>query len=96
VGLNIEDYEKIIIHLQNRLGKAIVFKFTEGRLPITVESRGDGLWAVCDPGFCLNRDGEFEAESLPSNRTEDFIERTRFSFDEAWERAEKVAKERGA
>jgi hypothetical protein len=37
-------------------------------------------WAIVgDDNFCLNRDGGWEYESSPSNRTEDFIERTRWS-----------------
>ena len=35
-------------------------------------------WAIWDGGACLNRDLEWEHESLPSNRTDDFIARTRW------------------
>lgn len=80
-----------ILRLQKMLNKAIVFKLSDGRLRITVESRGDDRWVVCDGGCCLNRDGEFEYEPLNSNRGEEFIARTRFSFEEAWELAEAAA-----
>jgi hypothetical protein len=50
---------------------------------VTVEYRGDGRWAVCSGRSCLNTDGDFEYEAMPSNRTDDFFVRCRFSFDEA-------------
>lgn len=54
---------------------------------VRVESRGAGLWAIIDCGKVLNKDNELEYESLPSNRTDEFIERTRFTLDEALNRA---------
>jgi hypothetical protein len=91
--MDIAPLEKEVIRLQKMLSKATRFTFSGGRLPITVEMRGDNRWAVCDSGFCLNRDGEFEAEPLNSSRSREFLERTRYTFDEAWELAEKTVKE---
>jgi hypothetical protein len=50
---------------------------------ITVQKRSEGKWAVCQHGFCLNETGQWEFERLPSNRGDDFLARTRFSFDVA-------------
>jgi hypothetical protein len=41
------------------------------------------VWAVRCMGRCLNRDGRWEHEPLPSSRTDAFKARTRFSCDEA-------------
>jgi len=35
-------------------------------------------WAIVGDGFCLAHDGEWEWESLPSSRTEDFYRRCRW------------------
>ena len=42
-----------------------------------------GHWTITQRGLCLNREGEFEYEPMPSNRDNDFLARCRFSFDEA-------------
>jgi len=61
-----------------------------GGPPLRVEDRGqrDGsrLWAVTWLGHhCLNKDGEWEREPLPSSRDDDFLERTRWAtVGEAW------------
>lgn len=39
-------------------------------------------WAVRDGGDCLNKKGKFEYEPMPSSRTEDFLNRCRFSSTE--------------
>ncbi len=46
-------------------------------------SRGTDTWAVVETGMCLNRDGDWEYEPLPSRRDEEFFTRCRFSLDEA-------------
>jgi hypothetical protein len=57
-------------------------RFRRGRL--TIEARGEGLWAVLEDGtFCLNREGEFEHEPRPSARDSEFLKRCRFSLQEA-------------
>jgi hypothetical protein len=45
---------------------------------ITLETRGNGRWAVVLGNRCLNLDGDFEYEPRPSSRDEYFIKRTRF------------------
>ncbi len=46
-----------------------------------LERTGSGArsWAVRSEGDCLGKDGEWHAELLPSNRTEPFLELTRFA-----------------
>ena len=39
--------------------------------------RGAG-WAVVHIGRCLNKDGEWEYESIPSERSDEFLARTRW------------------
>jgi hypothetical protein len=51
---------------------------------VYIESRGITGWVCAIPGSSvLNTDGDFEMEPLPSNRSEDFISRTRFETPEA-------------
>lgn len=38
----------------------------------------DERWAVRDGQFCLNKQGKFEYEPLPSNRDDAFFERCRW------------------
>ena len=58
---------------------------------IRIEWRGGDKWAVVDVGrLCLNSDGEWEYEPMPSNRDETFLGRCRFSFEEAVALARKV------
>jgi hypothetical protein len=59
---------------------------------LTIEWRGDDRWIVKHMTQVLNKKGEFEWEPSPSNRTEAFIKRTRFSFDEAFEKALEIVK----
>lgn len=66
------------------LAKAIVFEVGEHHF---VESRGDGTWAIKNGGCVLNVDGVWEWEPSPSNRTDEFIARTRFDRDDAFRRA---------
>jgi hypothetical protein len=59
---------------------------------VSAEYRGHGLYAVTSlGGKVLNKKGSWEYESSPSNRTEDFIARTRFPRDEAIVLAKKYA-----
>lgn len=57
-----------------------------------VEWRGDDRWAVTHIGKCFDKDGNSEYEPSPSNRENDFIERTRFPLNEAVALAERVVK----
>ena len=59
---------------------------------IDVELRNhvENLWVVVvDCSGVLSNDGYVEFEGLPSGRTEDFLRRTRFSLEEALDRARK-------
>lgn len=46
---------------------------------ISLEKRGKDAWCLCSGRECLTKEGKWEFESLSSNRTEEFIEQTRFS-----------------
>ncbi len=46
---------------------------------ITVETRGPNAWVIFNGCMVLNTYGEWEYEASPSNREDDFKERTRFS-----------------
>lgn len=51
---------------------------------ITVEYRGQGTWAVCWPGCgCWGTDGDWDYEPIPSSREDGWLERHRFTEDEA-------------
>lgn len=50
---------------------------------ITVEWRGTDRWAVILRSRCLNRDGRWEYEPIPSERDDDFLARCRFDRDTA-------------
>jgi hypothetical protein len=62
---------------------------------ITVEERGqiDGqtLWAVCRMGQCLDGDGEWDYEPIPSSRTQEWIADHRFLLDTALDLARGAA-----
>ena len=51
---------------------------------VTIEARkqmsGDILWVVKMDSWVLGKDAKFHYESMPSNRTDDFIKNTRFLF----------------
>ncbi len=50
---------------------------------LRIEWRGETGWTVSYNGTVLNRFGQMEYEPLPSSRTDEFIERTRYSLEEA-------------
>lgn len=55
--------------------------------PVTIDrtKQADGSikWAVRRGAFCMNRDGDFEYEPLPSNRDSSFLARCRFESIES-------------
>lgn len=60
---------------------------------ITVEYRGRGLWGVFKTGKqCLGSDGEWDFESLPSGREDDWKETHRFPLGRALALAEETAR----
>jgi hypothetical protein len=58
---------------------------------VTVEWRGEGLWAVTQHGRCLGADGEWDYERQPSSRTEAWKRTHRFTEQEALRLAHEVA-----
>lgn len=72
------------------LAQATVFDIGNHR---TIESRGGGKWAIKDGGCVLSVDGVWEYEPNPSNRTDEFIARTRFDRDDAFRRAAAIRAE---
>jgi hypothetical protein len=73
-------------HLLEIGSKAVKFQLGD----VFVESRGLGIWAVCNGGCVRNVLGEWEYEPFPSGRDDEFIARTRFPFAEAWEIASAI------
>jgi len=63
------------------------FRVGEGRQAIYIEDRGSDRWAVTQAGECLNSSGDWEVEPHPSSRDEAFLDRCRYTFDEAKRRA---------
>lgn len=74
--------------LQILIAKATVFRIAP-RLTVEKRTQKDGidLWCVNNQGFVLASDGEWESEGLSSSRTDEFIARTRFPFDVAYNMA---------
>jgi hypothetical protein len=59
---------------------------------LSVEQTAPDRWAIRKGRRrCLNRDGELEWESIPSEREDEFLERCRFGLDEALTLARRVA-----
>jgi hypothetical protein len=52
-------------------------------LEVTVEWRGGRGWAVCSRGFCFDAAGHREHEPLSTGRTDEFLDRYRFTRSEA-------------
>ena len=84
------DWEARSLAAEAALAKAVVFDLGQNT---TVESRGDGAWAVKNGGSVLNVDGVWEWEPSPSNRTDEFIARTRFDREDAFRRAAAIRAE---
>lgn len=87
--------------LRARLDQATVFTLLPDTSPypphedihtwgIRVEQRGPGSWAVVERSWCLDRDGHREYESMPSERTDEFKTRFRFTLDDAFDIAERA------
>jgi hypothetical protein len=51
-----------------------------------------GGWAITRAGSCFNREGEWEWEPLPSSRDDEYLMRNRYTFVEAVEKAQALAK----
>lgn len=58
---------------------------------VQVAWRGEEKYAVVRLGRCLGVDGTWDYESIPSERTDEWIATHRFTYDEAYRRAIDVA-----
>jgi len=58
-------------------------------IAIATRSHKEDKWAIEVNGGVLNNENMIEYEPMPSNRDDDFLARTRFSLNEAVERAQK-------
>ena len=58
---------------------------------VTVEWRGERLWAVVNGGYTLTAAGNWEYEPRPSSREDDYLTRCRFDLDTALGLAREVA-----
>jgi hypothetical protein len=68
------------------LEHATQFLLKVGGDPVTIEARdqrdGVRLWGVYHFGSCLNIDGEWEYEPIPSSRDDGYLQRTRLRTKE--------------
>lgn len=58
---------------------------------ITVAYRGNGRWAVCRLRQCLGSDGQWDYESIPSERTDEWLATHRFDLETALKLAREAA-----
>jgi len=62
-------------------------EFWEGTIDVRLERvqqiDGSDLWAIREKGCCLNKQGEWEIEPIPSSRTSAFYKRCRWKSAEA-------------
>lgn len=63
---------------------------TRSRDEVMIEWRGGDTYCVRAVGNVLDRDGDWVYEPMPSSRTDEFIQATRFTLAEALERAAKA------
>jgi hypothetical protein len=77
-------HNEIVARLAERLSIVTHFQFSER---VSIIWRQGNLWSVSECGLALNRDGDWEYEPSPSNRTDEFKARTRFHLEEAFARA---------
>jgi len=50
----------------------------DGQIERCSQRDGSFKWAVRRPGSCMNSDGEWEFEPMPSSRDDDFMARCRY------------------
>lgn len=74
----IEQVVEVKMHLKGDPTNTVWIQLRDDRNP------NKPLWAINDSsGLCLNKDLKWEWESMPSSRTDEFLERCRFSLTEA-------------
>lgn len=68
------------------IGKSLVYQTNIGGREIHIEQRmqvdGNEKWAVKMENWVLGKDNKYHYEPLPSSRTDDFINNTRFDSKE--------------
>jgi hypothetical protein len=69
---------------QELLSKAVKFEISKTE-DIFIEKRGENSWCVSMYGTVIDHHLERHYEPSPSNRTQEFIDATRFSLTEAFE-----------
>ncbi len=57
--------------------------FKDDYLRIQIQERNHELYAIACEGMVMNKSFQWEYERQPSSRSDKFIERTRFSLNEA-------------
>ncbi len=57
---------------------------------ILIKKRSDNKWCIQAGTMVLNNEGHWEFEPSPSNRTEEFIKRTRFPLETAIQLTESI------
>jgi hypothetical protein len=57
-----------------------------------LEEKRDDSWTITDRGMCMTKHFYFAYEPLPSNRTPEFLQETRFTFNEAIKHLEEFAR----
>lgn len=80
----VREHNAVVAKLAERLSAVTHFQFSEH---VSIVWRMGNLWSVYEGGMVLNVDGNWEYDPLPSSRTDEFKARTRFSLEEAFERA---------
>jgi len=83
LGLNDFDWE--VAAIKFLVGNSIVHQTNIGGRRIYIETREgwEGIkWVVLMDGWTLGKDGEYHYEPRPSNRTDEYIEITRFDDKE--------------
>lgn len=58
---------------------------------ITVDYRGHGQWAIVRHKQCMNGEGEWSWESIPSEREDEWLAEHRFDLDTALRLAKEAA-----
>ena len=93
------DGTELMADKDEMLSKAVRFDMGRSQFhQVFVEARRGRdtvLWAVRRGDSVLNTDGEWEYEPMSSHRDNEFLDRTRFDFNDAWARAEAVVKNDG-
>lgn len=82
-------HNAVVTELFGYLSKATEFRLSRD---VYVSWRGETGWAVTDGAMVLNRSGEWEFESS-ARRTDKFLERTRFTLEDAFQRAKAALKD---